>query len=215
MYRAALATAAVIIAALYLTPSATPYSPYNTGPDGLSKTAEICQIRDEADTIIIAPGASIPTLNISASTAQIVDLLINGGDPYQPIAKANGYPVVAANATPLTGPGRSIAYTSPISFVNNTQGPFTLGLAVEKGGKTLYIYHASLFTNRVFEKNKNFIRDVCLRPVKIVIPRGDPSHHFHELAAHVEKKWLVPLLLAAIGLYLVHRRQTWQLRRKT
>ncbi|MGC9130881.1 MAG: hypothetical protein ACP5H5_04775 [Pyrobaculum sp.] len=214
MYRAAIATAALVLLLLYLTPSTTPFSPYNTGPDGLSKAVEMCRVEENADVFIVAPGASVPGLNVTAGTSKIVDPLINAGDPYIPLARAGRYAVIAPNATPLRGPGRVVVSTSPTSFADTSRGPYALGLAVAVGNRTIYIYHASLFTNRAVDRNLKFIQGVCRRPVKVVVAGGDLSHTFHE-AAWAIGEWLAPMLITAISLYLFKTWRTWPRRRES
>jgi len=214
MLRSALAAVLTALLLLYLTPSTTPYSPHNPGPDGLSKFAALCQLADKADVILLAPGAQLPQYNISASRAPVADPFINAGNPRTPIANARGRPVVAPNATPLTGPGTPLVYTSPGSFITNaTRGPFPLALAVSTGNKTVYIYHAALFSNQAIDRNAALLREVCAKPVKVVVANPDPAHLLHEHADDV-KPWAAPALLTAIALYIMLRKTTWPPRRE-
>jgi len=214
MLRTTLAAALTALLLLYLTPSTTPYSPHNPGPDGLSKLAAHCQLADQADVIILAPGAELPQYNVSALRAPIADPFINDGNPRNPVVNARGKPAVAPNATPLTGPGTPLVYTSPGSFItNDTRGPFPLALAVATDNKTIYIYHAALFSNQAIDKNAALLKEVCARPVKIVVADPDPAHLLHE---HLDEAqpWAAPAILTATSLYLLLKKTTWQSRRE-
>jgi hypothetical protein len=212
MLRPALAALATALLLLMLMPSTTPYSPHNPGPDGLSKLAAMCTLADQADVIVLAPGAGLPQHNVSASRTPIVDPFINDGDPRAPIANARGRPAVAPNATPLTGPGTPIVYTSPGSFADTTRGPFPLALAVKTGNKTVYIYHAALFSNRAIDKNLQLAKEVCRQPVKVVVADPDPAHLLRE---HLDdaQPWAAPAVLTAISLYLAVKKTAWLSRR--
>jgi|GEM_PF-1693700 hypothetical protein len=212
MLRPALAALATALLLLMLTPSTTPYSPHNPGPDGLSKFAAMCTLADQADVFVLAPGAGLPQYNVSASRTPIVDPFINDGDPRAPIANARGRPAAAPNATPLTGTGTPIVYTSPGSFAGTTRGPFPLALAVKTGNKTVYIYHAALFSNRAIDKNLQLAKEVCRQPVKVVVADPDPAHLLHE---HLDnaRPWAAPAVLTAISLYLAVKKTAWPPRR--
>ncbi|MGC9119330.1 MAG: hypothetical protein ACP5I3_10135 [Thermoproteus sp.] len=211
MYRAAVIALALVAAALYLTPSTTPFSPYNPGPYGLSQFAHMCRTSPTADVVVLAPGASAEGLNVTASTAEIVDPLVNLGSPYIPAAyaaPANGSayygPVAAPNATPLLGRGTPLILTSPTSFADGDRGPFALALAVKADNKTLYVYNAALFTNLALRWNMGLAKAICTRPVRIVVPYGDPSHYAHEIL-EAAAPWIAPVLLTTIALYLIYR----------
>jgi hypothetical protein len=211
--RAALAALATALLLLLLTPSTTPYSPHNPGPDGLSKFATICTLAEQADVIVLAPGASLPQYNVSASRNPIVDPFVNDGDPRAPIANARGRPVAAPNATPLAGPGTLVVYTSPGSFAGAARGPFPLALAVRTGNKTVYVYHAALFSNRAIDKNLQLAEEVCRQPVKVVVADPDPVHILHEHLGDAWP-WAAPAVLIAVSLYLIMiERATWPPRR--
>ncbi|MFP3267819.1 MAG: hypothetical protein RXQ56_10240 [Thermoproteus sp.] len=202
MRGAIIAALLLAVAVLYLTPSTTPYSPYNPGPNGLSELAQICRTSANADVVILAPGASLPNLNVSASTAEIVDPLINFGSPYIPAAAdVNGTALAAPNATPLIGNGEVLIATSPTSFAGTARGPYPLALAVREGNRTVYIYHASLFTNLAMRWNSAYAERICARPVEIVVAGGDPSHWVHEYL-YAARPWIAPAALAAMFLYL-------------
>lgn len=206
MRRAVVIIIVVVIVLLYITPSTTPFSPYNSGPDGLSKFAELCRFSDDASVILLAPGASF--LNISASTSRIIDVFVNFGDFRIPVAYARGRELAAPNATPLIGPGSVVVYTSPASFADTRRGPFALGLVVTYGNKTYKIYHAALFTNLALRWNSQFASELCREPVRLVINGGDLSHMFH-LFLEEYFTWLGPLALAGIGLYLLFNKGAW------
>ena len=213
MRKTIIAALLLAVAVLYLTPSTTPYSPYNPGPDGLSKLAQICRTSANADVVILAPGAHLPNLNISASTAVIVDPLANFGTPYIPAAvDVNGTALAAPNATPLIGNGKVLISTGPTSFAGTARGPYPLALAVKTGNKTIYIYHAALFSNRAIDKNLQLAKDVCRQPVKIVVADPDPAHLLRE---HLDdaRPWAAPAALTAISLYLATKKRAWPPRR--
>jgi hypothetical protein len=214
MLRAALAAALLVLAALYLAPSTTPYSPYNPGPDGLSELAKMCKMSDGADVIILAPGVSLPDLNITAATTRIADPVANFGSPYTPAARvASGAGALAApNATPLAGRGVAIVYTSPASFAGPAPGPHPLALAVSAGNRTVYVYHASLFTNLALRWNLDYARQVCAMPVRVVVTGGDPAHVLRERLDRA-RPWIAPASLAAASLYLTLKRAAWRSRR--
>jgi len=210
MYRTALTAVALAIALLWLTPSTTPYSPHNPGPDGLTQLAQMCRQADDADIIILAPGAAY--LNVTAATTKIVDPYINFGDPHIPAAAdTRGAALAAPNATPLIGRGKPLIRTSPTSFSDTSHGPYALALALEEENKT--IYHASLFTNYALRWNHNYAKQICARPIKIVVPDGDLAHIFHQ---HLDEAqhWAAPAILTATSLYLVLKKTTWPTRRE-
>ncbi|MEM3836173.1 hypothetical protein [Pyrobaculum sp.] len=208
MRAAAVAVIILAVAILHFTPSATPYSPHNPGPSGLSKLAQTCAVSEQADVIIITPGAEVPELNITAGIAPIVDPYANAGDPHIIIANARGTPVYAINATPLMGSGQPLIWTSPASNSNGSWGPFTLALAVRKGDKIIYIYHAALFANAVFEKNSRLVEEICKRPISIVSTQGDLAHYYHQLERQAAA-WAAPIALATISLYSLAERRKW------
>ena len=203
MRRAIIIAALLVALILHFTPSTTPFSPYNTGPEGLSKLASVCTFAGNASVVILAPGASI--YGVRAAETPIVDPLANAGDPYVIIASAGGTAVLAANATPLIGPGKPVVVTGPASYANNSFGPFALGLVV--GNVT--IYHASLFVNRVFDSNKQFISRICRGPVRLVLSGGDLAHYYHQLEA-AAAPWAAAFILAATSLYLLAKSGQWR-----
>lgn len=202
MRRALIITTLLVLLLLHLTPSTTPFSPYNTGPLGLSEAAKICQFADDANIVILGPGAS--ARGVKAAPTPIVDPFANAGDPYVIIANAEGRAVLAANATPLTGPGKAVVTTGPASYANKTLGPFALGIAA--GNVTAY--HASLFANKVFEKNRQFIEQICREPVRLVLENGDAAHYYHQLE-EAAAPWAATAALATLSLYLLVRGRPW------
>lgn len=207
MRRAVIATAILAVLILHFTPSTTPYSPYNTGPDGLSKLAQLCGLAEGANVVIIAPGAALPDFNITADETPIVDPYVYAADPHIIIVNYNGTPVLAANATPLRGPGRPILWTSPASITNGSRGPFVLGLAVTAGNTSVRVFHASLFINSVIDKNKRLVEDICRSPVRIVTKGGDLVHYYRQLEATITP-WVAPLALILFALFLYTRSKT-------
>lgn len=203
MRRALVITPLLLVLLLHFTPSSTPFSPHNTGPLGLSETAKVCKFADNASVVILGPGASAH--GVKAAETPIVDPFANAGDPYVVIANAGGRAVFAANATPLVGPGKALVVTGPASYANATLGPFALGLAT--GNVT--VYHASLFANKVFEKNRQFIEQVCREPVRLVLAGGDAAHYYHQLE-EAAAPWAAALALATISLYLAVRGRQWR-----
>ena len=132
-------------------------------------------------------------LNLTVTGSVIYDMIYNGGDRFHPLGFSNNCNCTLITYMPyyvITSEIDAVVYSSNFSYVDlngngymdieEPSGLFPLGVSLSFGaGRLILIFSPQVFTNELFEANKNFI-DCLISGRKLVIDQSEIKRDFIE-----------------------------------
>jgi len=133
-------------------------------------------------------------LNLTVTSSVIYDMIYNGGDRFHPLGFSNHCNCTLTTYTPyyvVTGENTDVvAYSSNFSYVDlngngymdidEPLGSFPLGVSLSYGGgRLILVFSPQVFTNELFEANKDFI-DCLVGGRGLVIDQSEIKGDFIE-----------------------------------
>ncbi len=158
-------------------------------------------------------------LNLTVTRSVIYDMIYNGGNRFQPLGFSNHCNCTLTTYTPyyvVTGKNTDVvAYSSNFSYVDlngngymdieEPLGSFPLGISLSYGeGRLILVFSPQVFTNELFEANKDFI-DCLVSGRGLVIDQSGIKRDFIEYLRLVTITYEVtyPALIFLVSLLCV------------